>query len=173
MNLQAARLVVLDIEKFKRQIRYCNLPNGACADMALQSHGRYEDVTEFDFMGPMGIFVENFGLPVVINECLLQSYTGILRLFPNWPVNRSAEFYSLRAVGAFLVSSRCEAGRVTFLNILSEKGTSCRLYHPYQGASVAVYEQHGETRTLVRLFSEGEILGFDTRSGGVYTVERL
>ena len=52
-------------------------------------------------MRNMGIWFENFGLPVVINECLLQSYDGALRLFPNWPLDRAAEFRTLRAVGAF------------------------------------------------------------------------
>ncbi|MCX5771067.1 MAG: hypothetical protein NTZ09_12470, partial [Candidatus Hydrogenedentes bacterium] len=105
LNLQAARLGLLDLDRFKRQINYCLLENGTCADLVLQVHGRYDDTTPFDFMRPMGIWFENFALPVVINECLLQSYTGTLRLFPNWPADKAAEFSTLRAVGAFLVSS--------------------------------------------------------------------
>ena len=84
-NLQGARLGALDLEKFKRQIDYCLLPNGTCTDMVLQVGGRYMDQTPYDYMARMGIWFENFSLPVVINECLLQSYTGELRLFPNWP----------------------------------------------------------------------------------------
>src|SRR5262249_50967951 len=40
-----------------------------------------------------------------INEMLLQSYQGVLRVFPNWPRNRDARFGQLRAYGAFLVTS--------------------------------------------------------------------
>jgi hypothetical protein len=110
-NLQGARLGVLDLDKFKRQIRYCLLPDGTCTDMVLQAGGRYNDETDFAFMARMGIWFENIALPVVVNECLLQSYTGTLRLFPNWPAEKDAAFQDLRAVGAFLVSSTIHCRR--------------------------------------------------------------
>ena len=91
LNLQAARLGLLDLEKFKREAAYCRMPNGTYTDLCLQVHGRYQDdVPPFDFMARMGIWLENFALPVVINECLLQSYSGTLRLFPNWPAGQHA-----------------------------------------------------------------------------------
>jgi len=131
LNLQAARLGLLDLERFKRQIRYCLLENGTCADMVSQVHGRYSDSTAFDFMRPMGIWFENFGLPVVINECLMQSYTGTIRLFPNWPLDRPAAFRTLRAVGAFLVSASCADGRIGPVDILSEAGDPLRMFNPW------------------------------------------
>jgi alpha-L-fucosidase 2 len=85
-NMQAASIVMLDLEKFKRQINYCLLPNGTASDRAIQVHGRYNDRTNYGFMDKMGIWFENFALPAVINECLMQSYNGTIRLFPNWPV---------------------------------------------------------------------------------------
>lgn len=36
-------------------------------------------------MSRVVIWLENFALPAIINECLMQSYNGILRLFPNRP----------------------------------------------------------------------------------------
>ena len=75
-----------------------------------------------------GIWVENFAIPVVINECLLQSYTGELRLFPNWSkANGNARFQTLRAVGAFLVSAEYREGKVRWVRITSEAGQ--RLAH--------------------------------------------
>jgi len=137
LNLQAARLGLLDLERFKRQINYCLLPNGTCTDMVLQVHGRYTDVTRFDFMAPMGIWFENFALPAVINECLLQSYNGVLRLFPNWPRDQAAEFRTLRAVGAFLVSAACANGAVQWVEITSEVGGRLTLINPWpDGAQV-------------------------------------
>lgn len=131
LNLQAARLGVLDLEKFKRQIAYCLLPNGTCADMVLQTLGRYDDArTPFDFMAPMGIWFENFALPAVINECLLQSYDGALRLFPNWPSTGRAEFRTLRAAGAFLVSAAREAGHTAWIEVLCERGGALRILMP-------------------------------------------
>ena len=103
MNLQAARIGMLDLERFKRQVSYSLLPNGTATDMVMQTGGRYSETGNFGFMANMGIWFENFGLPVVINECLMQSYDGTIRLFPNWPKNKDAAFYDLRAVGAFLV----------------------------------------------------------------------
>lgn len=137
LNLQAARLGCLDLEKFKRQIRYCLLPNGTCTDKCLQVDGRYHDTTPFDFMARMGIWFENFALPAVINECLLQGYHGALRFFPNWPSDRAAEFRTLRAVGAFLVSARWEDGAVAWVEILSEAGSPLRVLLPWERARVS------------------------------------
>jgi hypothetical protein len=166
LNLQAARLGVLDIERFKRQINYCCLPNGTCTDKALQAKGRYQDTTQFDWMGPNGVWFENFALPVVINECLMQSYNGIIRLFPNWPEPRDAQFKTLRAVGAFLVSCERRAGKIRSLTIGSEKGGSCRLYSPWPGAPVIVL--HGQERIGIAV--DGNVISFDTVPGATYEV---
>lgn len=133
--LAGARLGILDLERFKRQISYCLLPNGTCTDKALMSGGRYSDTDDFSFMARMGIWVENFALPAVINECLLQSYSGVLRFFPNWPEQQSAEFRTLRAVGGFLVSASIRAGEVQRIEVFSEAGAPLSFYIPWeQGA---------------------------------------
>ncbi len=105
INLQAARIGMLDLERFKRQVNYCLLPNGTASNRVMQVHGRYNDMTNYGYMDNMGIWFENFALPVVINECMMQSYNGTIRLFPNWPMDKDAEFQDLRAAGAFLVSA--------------------------------------------------------------------
>ncbi len=145
-NLQAARLGILDLEKFKRQIQYCLLPNGTATDMALQVNGRYRDDTEFDFMAPMGIWFENFSLPVVINECMLQSYHGKIHLFPNWPAEKDAEFSSLRAVGAFLVSASIKKGKVGWIEIKSEAGSLLKLILPWKDGC-QIISQSGKRQT--------------------------
>jgi hypothetical protein len=132
LNLQAARLGLLDIEKFKRQIDYCLMPNGTCADKVLQIHGRYSNTTKFDYMAEMGIMFENFALPAVINECMLQGYNGRLRFFPNWPKDKDAEFKSLRTVGAFLVSAKHSQGQVKWIEILSEAGQTANIINPWK-----------------------------------------
>jgi len=140
LNLQAARLGKLDLEKFKRQAAYCELDNGTCTDMVLQVHGRYSDTaTPYDFMKRMGIWFENFGLPVVINECLVQSYNGKIRLFPNWPADQTAVFHQLRCVGAFLLSAEYQGGQVTWIKTYSEKGGEIIFYTPWpQGTGITV-----------------------------------
>ncbi|PPK99926.1 glycosyl hydrolase family 95 catalytic domain-containing protein [Parapedobacter indicus] len=131
LNLQAARIGLLDLEQFKQQVNYSLLPNGTATDMVMQVHGRYSDQTNFDFMAGMGIWFENFGLPAVINECLMQSYTGTIELFPNWPMDKDAQFTTLRAVGAFLVSASLEGGQVRWVNVISEKGATLKIKSPW------------------------------------------
>ncbi len=145
LNLQAARLGVLDLEKFARQINYCLLPNGSCTDKVLQIHGRYTNNTPYDFMAPMGIWFENFGLPAVINECMMQSYNGEIRLFPNWPGDKDAEFRTLRAKGAFLVSAKRQNGVLEWVEILSEKGGELTVINPWEGAFTIERDGHKET----------------------------
>lgn len=145
-NLQGARVGQLDLEKFKRQIQYCLLPNGTCTDMVLQTQGRYNDATPFAFMGPMGIWFENFALTAVINECLMQSYDGVIRLFPNWPLDQPAEFNTLRAVGAFLVSAKCAHGAVQWVEIFAETGGPLRMIDPWkQGTLIEMNLSPGQT----------------------------
>jgi hypothetical protein len=111
------------------------LPNGTCTDRILLSGGRYSDQTPFDWMNTMGIWFENFSLPAVINECLLQSYNGSIRLFPNWTEHHSAEFKTLRAVGGFLVSARVEHGEVLWIEIESLAGAICKLIIPWDSGA--------------------------------------
>ncbi|MCE5327483.1 MAG: hypothetical protein LLG01_13835 [Planctomycetaceae bacterium] len=135
--MQAARLGRLDLERFKRDVAFNTLPNGTCANKNLEGGGRYNDHTPFDYMANMGIWFENFALPAVVNEALLQSYTGEIRLFPNWPLSAGdAEFRTLRAVGAFLVSARIEAGCVRWIEVFSERGSELRLVNPWPRAIV-------------------------------------
>ncbi|MFC5451620.1 glycosyl hydrolase family 95 catalytic domain-containing protein [Paenibacillus aestuarii] len=137
-HLAGARLGKLDLERFKRQIAYCQLPNGTCTDRVLLSGGRYNDTLSFDFMSRVGVWFENFALPVVINECLLQSYNGILRFFPNWPTDRKAEFATLRAVGAFLVSAAYADGEAQWVEIRSEAGSALRFYNPWEQGALCI-----------------------------------
>jgi hypothetical protein len=130
-NLQAARIGMLDIDEFKRQVKYCLLPNGTATDMVMQTRGRYNDQTDYGYMSKMGIWFENFALPAVINECLMQSYSGTIRLFPNWPENRGAHFENLRAAGAFLVSAEKINGKITRVRIFSERGNDLHILSPW------------------------------------------
>lgn len=132
INLQAARIGMLDLERFKRQVNYSLLPNGTTSDRVMQVHGRYNDTTPYGYMDKMGIWFENFALPVVVNECMMQSYNGTILLFPNWPLEKDAEFHNLRAVGAFLVSATLKNGKVEQIQINSEVGGVLKMILPWQ-----------------------------------------
>jgi alpha-L-fucosidase 2 len=87
-------------------------------------------------------------IPAAINEMMLQSFSGVLRLFPVWPKDHDASFGDLRAYGAFLVSSRFNNGRVGELTIVSEKGRDCTLENPWPGSALVLYRNGRKAETL-------------------------
>jgi hypothetical protein len=143
-------------------VRYCLSPLGVANDRVRQIDGRYRDETNFDFMMRMGVWTENLSLPAVLNECMMQSYTGVIRLFPNPQGLGRAEFKDLRAMGAFLVSAAWDGKRVSRVSLRSEKGARARMVNPWGGARVAVNGVKVEER-------EGAI-EFDTRAGADYRI---
>ncbi len=64
-------------------------------------------------------------VPATINEMLMQSYEGVIRLFPCWDKSDDASFENLRADGAFLVSAKLENQKVSSFAIKSLKGRKC------------------------------------------------
>lgn len=165
LPLIRARLGILDLEWFKREVRYSRLPNGVAQDRVRQTGGRYRDSTDFDFMMRMGIWTENLSLPGVLNECLLQSYTGVIRLFPNSQGLPPARFRDLRAAGAFLVSATWDGKTVTFASLLSEKGCRARVLNPWP-RQLRVIAAGRE----VPAESAAGIVSFDTRAGETYAL---
>lgn len=159
MALQGARLGLLDLEAFKTHVRYCLMPNGTCTDLAQMTGGRFDrELFPYDEWARVGVWVENFSLPGVINECLLQSYTGELRLFPNWKkTNGNARFQTLRAAGAFLVSAEYEDGKIGGVQVTSEAGRPLRFVNPWPGKKVRVIRGGRKAELLT-----GEQLQFQT-----------
>jgi hypothetical protein len=163
--LVRARLGMLDAAWFKQEVRYSRLPNGIANDRVRQSGGRYGEMTDFDFMMRMGVWTENLSLPAVLNECLLQSYSGVMRLFPNTTNLGPARFRDLRAAGAFLVSAEWDGKAVAGVRILSEKGATLRLRNPWGEAAVRVTPE----TTVER---QAGVLSIRTRAGGRYAIEK-
>jgi hypothetical protein len=159
---------MLDLDWFKREVRYCLLPNGTCGDRVRQIGGRYKDSTSYDFMMHMGIWIENLSLPAVINECLLQSYSGTIRLFPNSQGLGPASFRDLRAAGAFLVTAAYDGSKVIRAEIYSEKGAECRLVPPVGRSQVQVFQM--DSGEVVRSRREGDVVIFQTQPGQRYRI---
>jgi hypothetical protein len=167
--LARARLGILDFDWFKREVRYCSLPNGVANDRVRQVAGRHNDTTDFDFMMRLGFWTENFALPAVLNECMMQSYTGTIHLFPNANNLGPASFQSLRAAGAFLLSASYDGRAVTRLSLLSEKGNTVRIAKPWTSKSINVTRVRD--KQAVRVHAEGEICVFDSEPGETYQIE--
>jgi alpha-L-fucosidase 2 len=164
-----ARLGLLDLKWFKSQVRYCLMPDGVASDRVRQIGGRYKDSTPFDFMMDMGVWTENLALPVVLNECLMQSYTGTIRLFPNTKNLGPARFKDLRAVGAFLVSAAFDGRKISQVSLVSEKGKTVRLANPWKAARLRVTRQRDGREIPVR--HENSVLIFPTEPGERYRLE--
>jgi len=170
LPLILSRLGILDLRAFKREIRYCQIPNGTRTDRVRQTGGRYSDDTDFDYMSWMGIWVENLALPAVINECLMQSYTGVIRLFPNARGLGRARFNELRAVGAFLVSAQWQGGGILSRVIIkSLAGSRCRIIRPWDGE---LRIKDVSTSEYMSFEIEDGAIWFDTQAGGIYALER-
>ncbi|MBI4550671.1 MAG: glycoside hydrolase N-terminal domain-containing protein [Candidatus Latescibacteria bacterium] len=146
------RLGVDDLDVFEEQIRKYTWPNGA-----------------FSYPGHWFFWIHACGNALWINEGLLQSYTGQLRLAPaKWKVG--ARFAHLRTVGAFLVSGEIRpGGDVAYLTITSEAGQPCVVIRPWDDPI--------RVRELTSLnavpFAEADgALSFQTEKGLTYVVDR-
>lgn len=80
-----------------------------------------------------------------LQEMLLQSYSGEIRIFPAIPDDwKEASFDSLRAEGAFLVSAQRAMGQTQRVEIQSEKGGACHLENPFPDGGFEVVEGKSE-----------------------------
>lgn len=119
--------------------------------------------TAFDFGGGG---IENVSaIPAALNEMLLQSYEGILRLFPDWNRTRDASFVRLRADGAFLVSAELQNGSI-HAEVFSEKGEPLTVENPYSGRSCTVRTQRGE-----HMVPPGGRITLETEAGETILIE--
>ena len=65
----------------------------------------------------------NFAFASAVQEMLLQSHDGIIKIFPAIPDHwKDVSFDRLRAEGAFIISAKRTNGKVSELQIFSEKG---------------------------------------------------
>ena len=163
-----ARLGMLDLHWFKKQHEYCMLPDGVSNDRVRESGGRYSLTTDFDFMMRMGLWCENFAAPVVLNECMLQSYTGTIRLFPNTVNLGPASFDNLRAVGAFLVSAAHDGKCVVRFEVLSEKGAKLHFVNPWGQKAVRITRLHDGGP--VEAQNKGDLWSLQTDVGECYSI---
>ena len=127
------------------------LPNGLFRAMCLEMYGY------------AGAWSESLGILAPLQEMLLQSWHGSIEVFPNWPKSVNAAFKTLRAEGAFLVTSELTDGSVSFISIHSEKGRPCRVINPWDGAARVRYIQGGSGPLQIE--EKDGVISFDTSEG--------
>ncbi|WP_414000326.1 glycosyl hydrolase family 95 catalytic domain-containing protein [Flavobacterium sp. W1B] len=116
---------------------------------------------------PGGMMETLSAVPSCINEMLLQSYEGMIRVFPAWPINRDASFEDLRTYGAFLVSSAKKNGEVQYIKIKSDKGRTCTIENPWNGKKPIVTE---DGKPITPKIKENLII-FPTQQEKVYLIK--
>jgi len=111
--------------------------------------------------------LEKAGAIEAVNNLLLQSDDGVMRVFPVWPASRNASFVNLREKDAFLVSSSLQGGQIQYVDIASQAGRQARLQHPWPGRNVVVNRVGAGT---VSHAVSGDVISFATQAGATYTV---
>jgi hypothetical protein len=101
-------------------------------------------------------------LATAMNEALLQSYEGILRIAPAIPSDKSGRF-TLHAVGGFIISSEIRSGEIQWICIESSAGKTCCLQLPWKKA-----EANSDLKGHVLL--SGEIAEIQTHRGEVVII---
>ena len=128
-----------------------------------------------------------------VNEMLLQSHNGIVRVFPAIPDGkrdfgrairngdsitdyterftdydewRDAAFDKLLAKGAFEISALLRGGKLSYIKIKSKKGGRIRITSPYLTDAFSVFS--GEKKLSASI--ENNILSFETEIGGSYVI---
>lgn len=92
----------------------------------------------------------NFAFASGLQEMLMQSHTGTIKLFPAVPSEwKDVSFENLRARGAFLVSAKMESGAVTGVSVFSEKGGKLSLQIPGRPEPVVKDMSAGETYRIL------------------------
>ncbi len=148
-------IVDRDLPAFRDIVRQWRRPNGVLWGMSVANYGR------------AGAWTESLGVIAPLQEMMLQSWDGALRVFPAWPKGVDARFENLRAEGAFLVSAAWSQGRLASLEVFSEKGAACRVYAPWPGG-LKVTDQNGQAVAVTAdAFGRPE---FATQAGRRYSI---
>ncbi|MGW5263468.1 fascin domain-containing protein [Microbispora sp. NPDC004025] len=152
--VQAARLGLGDqaYQGMKTMLqKYQNYPNG----MTNNTNGVFEY---------LGVHL------TALNESLMQSYNGKIRVFPAPPGDASfAGKFTLLAKDGFLVSSEREDGEVKYVGVKSLYGKQATVVNPWNGQQVRV--RRVSDGTILTTSSSAEIT-FATAGNTVYVVER-
>lgn len=143
---------------FKMKAKYCFLDDNAvssffpmAARLGIDPHytlGKFRELNRKKRLPNMlykfgGGCLEDCSIPAsMLNEMALQSYEGVIRIFPCWDKSVDCEFKNLRADGAFLVSSSVKNGKTERVEIFSEKGRELYVILPSDGWRVV--SENGE-----------------------------
>lgn len=103
-----------------------------CLSNSFHANGQQRGTGKSNFTYRPFTLEGNFAFAAGVQEMLLQSHTGTVRIFPAIPASwQDASFRQLRAQGAFLISATLEQGKVTTVEIDPTMGGTIRLADPF------------------------------------------
>lgn len=111
----------------------------------------------------LGIYKPEDGLSI---ENVLQSHTGIIRVFPALSGDFEGGFENLGAQGAFIVSATRTKDGVQSVTMKSLAGNRCRMANPWAGKAVKVTCL--EAVDDVKVAEDGPYVEWDTEKGNTY-----
>lgn len=120
-------------------------------------------------------------VPIVcttINEMLLQSHEGFIRLFPALPDSWEGSFM-LAAEGGFIVHTQYSRGSAGWVGVESRLGGECEIVNPWNGEKVFVTvldEKGNETGNFSpepEIYGLDSILKFITIAGSLYLLSPI
>jgi len=152
--IQAARLGLGDAnyQGMQKMLQiYQNYPNG----FTNNSNGMFEY---------QGVHL------AAMNEGLMQSQNGVIRVFPSIPSDTTfVSSFTLAATGGFLVSSERDSGGIKYVGIKSVLGNTATVVNPWGAQQVDV--RNMSTNAVVTTTSSSQF-SFATTAGTVYVIER-
>ncbi|WP_066375362.1 discoidin domain-containing protein [Herbidospora mongoliensis] len=116
------------IDRLKQQINQRSVANLRIAD---GNHG-----------------LEKAGAVEALNNMLLQSWDGLVQVFPVWPTGKSGAFHNLRDEGGLLVSASRTGDAVEYITVKSEQGGVFEIKNPWTGTKVNVAADNGTTSNV-------------------------
>lgn len=164
-HMLAARLGLFTLEEFKQQVKNRLLPNGS---LTTWMNERFREMPEHvrRICEPFGVYTENFAYPLVLNEMMLQSHNGVIKLFPVLDPYLKAEFHRLRARGGFIISAAADYGYVRWAEIEATVSGECRVR--LFGPSHLIRLEEKQSGKRVRFKVSGKDLIFRARKGATY-----
>ena len=139
-----------------RMIHNLLKPNGLMSHLSMAGASENAEYRET----VSGTPENNAAFVMLVTETLMQSYNGLIRLFPGMTGKASARLGDLLAEGAFLVSSELKCGKVKFVSIKAEKAGTARVKNPWSGKVVNVVRSRGGKERV-----KGRVLSVSLRRG--------
>jgi hypothetical protein len=105
-------------------------------------------------------------------ECLLNSRSGRIHLFPALPKNiDQVAFKNFQARGGFLISAVYNGSVVSYLKITSRRNVQCKLMNPWAGKKVGIVDLKSGKSIDFKLDNvNGECITFSAEQGKNYQV---